>query len=158
MLPTFGMSALAAAALLTIIGLIGIIGRAGLGFIGDKLHNNVTLAIGFILVAVVFFCNYNQRHRADAVYLCSYVRPFFRGRFTAGVDQCRTLRAAVFRRDYGRDYFSAIISAGRWDPSWPDIFTTRTAITGWPFLLCGVAGIAAGIVIWLVKPAAKQRN
>jgi cyanate permease len=26
------------------------------------------------------------------------------------------------------------------------------------FLLCGVAGIAAGIVIWLVKPAAKQRN
>jgi MFS family permease len=25
------------------------------------------------------------------------------------------------------------------------------------FLLCGVVGIAAGIVIWLVKPAAKQK-
>ena len=48
-----GMSALAAAALLTIIGLIGILGRYGLGFVGNKLRNNVTLAIGFILVALV---------------------------------------------------------------------------------------------------------
>jgi len=49
-----GMSALAAAALLIIIGLVGILGRAGLGFVGDKLHNNVTLAVGYVLVAVVF--------------------------------------------------------------------------------------------------------
>jgi len=130
------MSALAAAALLTIIGLIGILGRAGLGFIGDKLHNNVTLAIGFILVALVFLA-ITISGTIHMLYVYAVIYGLFSG---VGL-----LLASINAEHFGLQSLerlqaqlsSATISAARWGLSSPGLFTTRTAITGWPFYSAG---------------------
>jgi MFS family permease len=152
-----GMSALAAAALLTIIGLIGIIGRAGLGFIGDKLHNNVTLAIGFILVAVVFFA-ITISGTVQMLYIYAVMYGLFSG---VGL-----LLASINAEHFGLQSLGAITGAiifgnnigGALGPFLAGYIYDTNGNYRLAFLLCGVAGIAAGIVIWLVKPAAKQRN
>ena len=72
------MAELAAAALLMVIGIIGIIGRASLGFVGDKINNNVTLAIGFIAVAAVFFI-IAASASVPALYIYAIVYGFFSG-------------------------------------------------------------------------------
>ena len=151
-----GMSALAAAALLTIIGLIGILGRAGLGFIGDKLHNNVTLAIGFILVALVFLA-ITISGTIHMLYVYAVIYGLFSG---VGL-----LLASINAEHFGLQSLGAITGAiifgnnigGALGPFLAGFIYDTNGNYRLAFLLCGVAGIAAGIVIWLVKPAAKQK-
>jgi MFS family permease len=151
-----GMSALAAAALLTIIGLVGILGRAGLGFIGDKLHNNVTLAVGFVLVAVVFLA-IAASGTVHMLYVYAVVYGLFSG---VGL-----LLASINAEHFGLRSLGAITGAiifgnnigGALGPFLAGYIYDTTGNYRLAFLLCGVTGIAAGIVIWLVKPAAKQK-
>jgi MFS family permease len=151
-----GMSELAAATLLMVIGLIGIIGRAGLGFIGDKINNNVTLAVGFVSVAAVFFI-IAVSATVPALYVYAVVYGFFSG---VGV-----LLASINAEHFGLQSLGAITGAvilgnnigGAAGPILAGHIFDVTGNYRPAFLLCGVTGIAAAIVIWLVKPAAKQR-
>ena len=152
-----GMSALAAAGLLTIIGLIGIVGRAGLGFIGDKLHNNVTLAIGFILVALAFFA-ITISGTIQMLYVYAMVYGLFSG---VGL-----LLASINAEHFGLQSLGAITGAiifgnnigGALGPFLAGYIYDTNGNYRLAFLLCGITGLAAGIVIRLVKPAVKQRR
>ena len=152
-----GMSALAAAGLLTIIGLIGILGRAGLGFIGDKLHKNVTLAIGFILVALVFLL-ITINGTVEMLYVYAVVYGLFSG---VGL-----LLASINAEHFGLQSLGAITGAiifgnnigGALGPFLAGYIYDTNGNYRLAFLLCGITGIAAGVVIWLVKPAAKQKH
>jgi MFS family permease len=152
-----GMPELAAATLLTVIGIIGIIGRAGLGFIGDKINNNITLAIGFIAVAAVFFI-IAASATVPALYIYAIVYGFFSG---VGV-----LLASINAEHFGLQSLGAITGAiilgnnigGAAGPILAGHIFDVTGSYRPAFLLCGATGIAAGIVIWLVKPAAKHQR
>jgi len=152
-----GMSELAAAALLMVIGIIGIIGRASLGFVGDKINNNVTLAIGFIAVAAVFFI-IAASASVPALYIYAIVYGFFSG---VGV-----LLASINAEHFGLQALGAITGAvilgnnigGAVGPILAGHIFDVTGSYHPAFLLCGATGIAAGIVIWLVKPAVKHQR
>ena len=152
-----GMSELAAAALLTVIGIIGIIGRASLGFVGDKINNNVTLAIGFIAVAAVFFI-IAASATVPALYVYAIVYGFFSG---VGV-----LLASIKAEHFGLQALGAITGAvilgnnigGAAGPILAGRIFDVTGSYHPAFLLCGATGVAAGIVIWLVKPAVKHQR
>jgi MFS family permease len=126
-----GMSVLAAATILMIIGLIGTLSRICLGFAGDRFNNKTTLLISFILLAVAFI----------------------------GVSASGTVRMLyVFAVLYGTFSGVGILLA----PITAEYFGLKATLAGYifdttgsyqlAFISCGILGIAASIIIWLLKP------
>jgi MFS family permease len=152
-----GMTALAAATLLSIIGLIGIAGRSSLGIIGDKFNNKVTLAASFILISLVFF-TIAFSGTIEALYAYAVVYGLFSG---VGV-----LLASINAEHFGLQALGAITGAivfgnnigGALGPALAGFIFDATDSYKLAFLLCGVAAVAAGIFVWLLKPSAKTQT
>jgi MFS family permease len=150
-----GMSAIAAATLLTIIGLIGIAGRSSLGYIGDKSSNKGTLAVSFVLIAAVFF-GIAFSSSIPALYIYAVVYGIFSG---TGV-----LLASINAEYFGTQALGAITGAvifgnnflGAFGPALAGRIYDTTHSYKLAFIVCGIAGVAAGVLLWLLKPPPKN--
>jgi MFS family permease len=152
-----GMSALAATSLLTIIGLVGIAGRSTLGYTGDKFSNKATLAVGFILMAAAFIGLAVFRN-VGMLYGYAIIYGMFSG---VGV-----VLASINAEHFGLQSLGAITRAivfgnnlgGAIGPALAGYIYDKQDSYRLAFILCGLAGIAAGITIWSLKPTSKQKN
>lgn len=149
-----GMTGLEAATLLSIIGLLGIAGRSSLGYIGDKLNNKLTLAVSFILVSVVFFL-IAASGTIQTLYIYAVIYGLFSG---VGV-----LLASINAEHFGLQSLGAITGAivfgnnigGALGPSLAGYIFDATDSYRLAFILCGIAAVAAGVMVWVLKPTAK---
>jgi MFS family permease len=150
-----GMSTIAAATLLTIIGLIGIAGRSSIGYIGDKSSNKITLAVSFILIAAVFF-TIAFSSSIPALYIYAVVYGIFSG---SGV-----LLASINAEYFGTQALGAITGAvifgnnflGAFGPALAGRIYDANHSYKLAFILCGFAGVAAGVLLWLLKAPPKN--
>lgn len=145
-----GMAAVAAATILTVIGVTGTIGRLTLGFIGEKRGNVNTALISCILMGLSFliliFSHQTETLFAFALifgYLTAIgllLVPILADYF--GLKSLGVISGAVF--------CLSNIGAAIGPPAAGGIFD----ITGGyqlAFISCTIAGLVAGLIIWLVK-------
>ena len=145
-----GMAAVAAAVVLTLIGVTGTIGRITLGFIGERLGNLKTALISCILMGLCFILLLSGRGiwtlYTFAVlfgYLTSIgllLVPILADYF--GLKSLGVIAGAVF--------CLSNVGAAIGPPAAGGIFD----ITGsyqLAFISCIIAGLVAGVIIWLVK-------
>lgn len=150
-----GMSALSAAALLTIIGLIGILGRIGMGFTGDRFSNKATVLVSFALLAVAFI-GLSASSTVPMLYVFAVLYGIFSG---VGI-----LIAPIIAENFGFKDLGALTGAmmfantigGAISPIFAGYIFDTTGNYRLAFISCGIFGVAASIIIWMLKPVSKS--
>jgi len=149
-----GMSALAAATVLTIIGLIGILGRIGVGFTGDRFSNKTTVLVSFALLAVAYL-GLSASGTVQMLYIFAILYGIFSG---VGI-----LIAPIIAENFGFKELGAVTGAmmfantigGAISPTLAGYIFDATGSYRLAFISCGILGIAASIIIWMLKPVSK---
>lgn len=146
-----GMSTLAAATILTTIGLVGTFGRVSLGFIGDRLGNKTTVFIGFAITGAAFL-----GLSASSTIWMLYVFAAIYG-LLSGVGILLIPTVAEY---YGFKELGAISGAfvfannlgGAISPPLAGMIFDAMGTYHLAFIICGLLGISAGMIIWFLKP------
>jgi MFS family permease len=125
--------------------------------VGDKFNNKATLVISFILTAVVFFAIVISG-TVHMLYVYAAVYGLFSG---VGV-----LLASINAEHFGMQSLGAITGAiifgnslgGAIGPSLAGYIFDTTDSYRLAFILCGIAAIASGVIVWLLKPSSKTQT
>lgn len=150
-----GMSALVAASLLTIIGILGALGRISLGFAADKFGNKYVIFISLIVLAVAFL-GVSVSGTVGMLFIFAVLYGVF---FGMGV-----LLAPIAAEYFGLGALGAITGAinfsnnlgGALSPVLAGYIFDTTGSYRLAFILCSILGVAAAIIIWLLRPALKN--
>jgi MFS family permease len=149
-----GMTAVVASTILTVIGIVGTFGRAGLGLVGDRLGNKTTILAAFALTAAAYlglaFFSFPWM---------LYVFAIIYGSFS-GVGVLLTPLIAEY---YGFKALGALTGTlifantigGAISPVLAGSIFDNTGSYQLAFLSCGVLGLAAILILYLVKPASR---
>jgi MFS transporter, OFA family, oxalate/formate antiporter len=150
-----GLSSVVAATVLTIIGVIGGFGRIGMGFLGDRLGIRKTILYGFLLTGLGYIC-LSASHSIWMLYVFAVVFGALNG---VGLLLIPIIAEYFGFKDLG--VISGIVvfanSAGAAiSPPLAGAIFDSTGSYEIAFILCGIFGLAAGILMWLLKPMEKK--
>jgi len=152
-----GMSATAAALILTVIGLVGTPARVLLGMSGDKFGKRSTVILSFMLISLAYIGLATSKS-VWMLYIFGVVFGFFNG---VGL-----LLAPIAAEYFGMKSLGAVVGAiffannigSSISPSLAGSIFDFTGSYFLAFLSCGVLGIAASIIIFLLKPALSTKK
>jgi len=150
-----GLSAVTAATVLSTIGIIGTFGRVAIGFIGDKLGNSRTVAISYTLMGLGLL-GLAFWHTTGMLYIFAVIFGFLYG---IGV-----LLIPLVTEYFGFKALGIISGVlvfsnnlgGAGGPPFTGAIFDSTGSYFSAFLICGILGLAAGFIIFLLKPLAKN--
>jgi MFS family permease len=147
-----GMSAVAAATILTTIGLVGVLGRISLGFISDRLGNWYTVFTSYALMGLAYI-GLAVSHSVWMLYLFAVIFGFL---FGIGILLIPIVAEYFGFKELG--VISGIIvfsnsMGGAIGPPLAGGIFDATGSYHLAFLSCAATGLAAGLIIWLLKKA-----
>jgi OFA family oxalate/formate antiporter-like MFS transporter len=146
-----GMSAMAASTILVVIGFTGVAGRISMGFSGDKFGNRTTMIISFGLLGLAFLGLTFSR----TVWML-YIFAVFYGCFSGIGILVTAFMAERFGLKALGMITGAVVSAnslgGAIGPTLAGSIFDFTGSYHVAFLVCGIMGVAACVLIWLLKP------
>jgi len=145
-----GMSAIAGATILTTIGIVGVFGRISLGFSADKFGIKKMVFLSFGIMAMVFL-GLAASSTVWMLYIFAAVFGWFAG---IGI-----LLAPLVAEDYGFKAIGVITGVIAFSnsignaisPIWAGYIFDTSGSYQIAFTFCGILGIAASLIIWLVK-------
>jgi MFS family permease len=146
-----GVSAVQAAGILSIIGIIGTAGRIGLGFIGDKLGNRRTVYLSYIITGLAF-AGLAFVPNTGMLYLFAVI---FGSLFGIGVLLVPMVTEYFGFRALGIISGMLVFSNSAGGAIGPPVAGAIFDITGKyqiDFIGCAIIALAAGLIIYLVKP------
>jgi MFS transporter, OFA family, oxalate/formate antiporter len=149
-----GLSAVAAATVLSTIGIIGTVGRVAIGFIGDKLGNSRTVAIGYALMGLSLI-GLACWQTTGMLYIFAIIFGFLYG---IGVLLIPMVTEYFGFKELGIISGVLVFSNNFGGAGGPPITGAIFDSTGSyfsAFLICGILGLVAAFVIFLLKPIAK---
>jgi sugar phosphate permease len=146
-----GLSAVVAATVLTIIGIVGGFGRISLGFIGDKLGNKTTVFVSFIISGLTYL----GLSLSSSIWMLYVFAVIFGALCGVGI-----LLIPFIAEYYGFRELGAISGVvvfanslgGAISPPLAGAIFDASGSYEIEFVSCAVLGIAAGIIVWLLKP------
>jgi MFS family permease len=149
-----GISAVLAATILSIIGIIGTVGRIGLGFVGDKLGNRTTVYLSYAITGVAFI-GLAFIHNTAMLYIFAII---FGSLFGIGV-----LLVPMVTEYFGFQQLGIISGTivfsnsfgGAVGPPLAGAIFDTTGSYFIDFLICGLIGLVAGFIVFLIKPVRK---
>jgi MFS family permease len=146
-----GLSAVVAATVLTIIGFVGGFGRISLGFISDRLGIRKTVLYSFLITGAAYVC----LSASDSIWMLYVFAVVFGALNGIGLLLIPTIAEYFGFKDLG--VISGVVvfanSAGAaLSPPLAGAIYDSTGSYEIAFVLCGVFGLAAGILVWLLKP------
>ncbi len=152
-----GMTTLAAATILTTIGLVGTGGRISLGWIGDILGNKTTVFAGFTLTGIAFL-GLSISGSIWMLYIFAVIFGLLSG---VGI-----LLIPIVAEYFGFKELGAIAGAfvfannigGAIGPPLAGAIFDTTSTYLAAFLICAISGVAAGLIIWFLKPVLKTNG
>jgi MFS transporter, OFA family, oxalate/formate antiporter len=149
-----GVSAVRAATILSIIGIIGTVGRIGLGFVGDKLGSRITVYLSYALTGAAFI-GLAFIHNTAMLYLFAFI---FGCLFGIGVLLVPMVTEYFGFQQLGIISGTIVFSNSFGGAIGPPLAGAIFDTTGGyfiDFLLCGLIGLAAGIIVFFMKPIKK---
>jgi MFS family permease len=145
-----GMSAMAASTVLVVVGLTGVAGRVSMGFSGDRYGNGNTMVVSFTLLGLAFLglalCHSIWMLYVFAVFYGCFsgigilVTAFMAERF--GLKALGTITGAVVAANSLGGAIGPTLAGSLFD------FSGNYFVA---FLICGIVGVASGILMWLLK-------
>jgi MFS family permease len=151
-----GLAVVVAASVLTTIGIVGGFGRIVLGLIGDRLGNRRTIYAGFLITGLA----YAGLSLSHSVWMLYTFAAIFGALCGVGVLLIPTVAEYFGFKDLGA--ISGIIVfgnslGGAISPPLAGAIFDLSGSYQIAFILCGVLAVAAGIIVWLLKPALKMK-
>jgi MFS transporter, OFA family, oxalate/formate antiporter len=151
-----GMSAVAAATVLTTIGLVGTFGRVSQGFISDRLGNRNTVFGSYALMGLAY-AGLAVSHSIWMLYVFAVVFGFL---FGIGILLIPMVAEYFGFKDLGVIsgvlIFSNSLGGTIGPPLAGGIFDATNSYE-LAFIACAVAGLAAGSIVWRLKPIHRTR-
>lgn len=150
-----GMTAVSAATVLSIIGIIGTVGRVALGFIGDRLGNRNTVFISYGIMGASYI-GLSFIHSPGMLYSFAVIFGFL---FGIGILLIPMVAEYFGFRGLGLISGTIIFSNSLGGAIGPPVAGAIFDATGSyeiAFLACAVTGLAACIIIWLLKPVKEK--
>jgi MFS transporter, OFA family, oxalate/formate antiporter len=146
-----GLSAVVAATVLTIIGIVGGFGRVGMGFISDRLGIRKMVFYGFLITGAGYLC-LSVSHSIWMLYVFAVIFgalngvgllliPFIAEYF--GFKELGVISGIVVFANSAGAAISPPLAGAIFDAAGSYEIA---------FILCGIFGITAGILMWLLKP------
>jgi MFS family permease len=150
-----GLSAVVAATVLTIIGTIGGFGRIGMGFLSDRLGIRTTVLYGFLITGLGYVC-LSASHSIWMLYVFAVIFGALNG---VGLLMIPFIAEYFGFKELG--VISGVVvfanSAGAAiSPPLAGAIFDSTGSYEIAFILCGIFGFTAGILMWLLKPMKKK--
>lgn len=151
------LSVVVAATVLTIIGIVGVGGRISLGFISDRIGNRTTIFSSFIMTGLAYFgLTFNS-----SIWMLYLFAIIFGALCGIGI-----LLIPLVAEYYGLKELGVISgvmvfansTGGAISPPLAGAIFDSTGTYHLAFFLCGLCGIASGIIISLIKPLAKKEQ
>jgi MFS family permease len=149
------LSATVAATVLTIIGIVGVFGRISLGFTSDRLGIKTTVFSSFAIIGIAYF-GLALSNSIWTLYIFAFI---FGALCGVGI-----LLIPMIAEYYGFKELGLISGVmvfansigGAISPPLAGAIFDSMGNYQLAFILCGICGTTAGIMIWLIKPLRKR--
>jgi MFS family permease len=149
-----GMTAVKAAGILSIIGLVGTTGRIGLGLLSDKMGNRRTVYISFVVMGLAFL----GLAFAPSISMLYFFAVVFGCLFGIGVLVVPMVTEYFGFKQLGVISGAFVFSNSMGGAIGPPVAGYIFDVTGKyqiDFIGCGIIGLAAGMIIFMLKPVIK---
>jgi OFA family oxalate/formate antiporter-like MFS transporter len=151
------LSVVVAATVLTIIGIVGVGGRICLGFISDRIGNRTTIFSSFIITGLAYF----GLTLSSSIWTLYVFAVIFGAMCGIGI-----LLIPLVAEYYGLKELGVISgvmvfansTGGAISPPLAGAIFDSTGSYQLAFIMCGLCGIASGIIISLIKPLTKKEQ
>ncbi len=152
-----GLTAVVASTLLTVIGIIGIFSRIGQGIAGDRFGNRQTVLVSYILMGLGY-AGLTVSQTTGMIYAFAVI---YGSLYGAGILLIPLVAEYFGYKNLGMISGALIFSnsiGGALGPLLAGGIFDATGSYQWAFALCAAGGVAAGVIIWLVKPVSGLRK
>jgi MFS family permease len=146
-----GLTVVVAASVLTTIGIVGGFGRIFLGLIGDRLGNRKTVFTSFLITGLA----YTGLSLSHSIWMLYTFAAIFGALCGVGVLLIPTIAEYFGFKDLGTISGVIVFANSLGGALSPPLAGAVFDVTGSyeiAFIMCGFFGIAAGIIVWLLKP------
>jgi OFA family oxalate/formate antiporter-like MFS transporter len=143
-----------AAGILSIIGLVGTTGRIGLGLLSDKMGNRRTVYISFVVMGLAFL----GLAFAPSISMLYFFAVVFGCLFGIGVLVVPMVTEYFGFKQLGVISGAFVFSNSMGGAIGPPVAGYIFDVTGKyqiDFIGCGIIGLAAGMIIFMLKPVIK---